>query len=83
PPWAKRIIGSDRTFWSLPADVKVIDELTPEETQTILARAAAGRPGWAARYPGHSPVGATPGTPGYRGAAEQLDDSPATAVPAR
>lgn len=42
PPWAKRIIGSDRTFWSLPADVKVIDELTPEETQTILARAAAG-----------------------------------------
>ncbi|MGA6208003.1 hypothetical protein ACPESR_24950 [Nocardia testacea] len=42
PPWAKRIIGSDRTFRSLPADVKVIDELTPEETQTILARAAAG-----------------------------------------
>jgi hypothetical protein len=42
PPWARRIIGSDRTFWSLPTDVKVIDELTSEETQTILARAAAG-----------------------------------------
>jgi hypothetical protein len=40
PPWGRRIIGSDRTFWSLPADVKVVDELTPEETQTILARAA-------------------------------------------
>ncbi|MEV6322579.1 hypothetical protein AB0M45_15500 [Nocardia sp. NPDC051787] len=44
PPWGKRIIGSDRTFWSLPADVKVVDELTPEETQMILARAAASHP---------------------------------------
>lgn len=40
PPWAKRIIGSERTFWSLPTDVKVVDELTPEETQTLLTRAA-------------------------------------------
>ncbi|WP_280437837.1 hypothetical protein [Nocardia carnea] len=42
PPWARRIIGSDRTFWSLPADVQVMDELAPEELQAVLARAAAG-----------------------------------------
>ncbi|MBF6239192.1 hypothetical protein [Nocardia otitidiscaviarum] len=41
PPWAKRIIGSNRTFRSLPADVKVVDELTPEQTHEVLARMRA------------------------------------------
>ncbi|MFC9898027.1 hypothetical protein ACFVMC_30425 [Nocardia sp. NPDC127579] len=42
PPWAKAILGSERTFWSLPTDVRVVEELTVDQTRSLLARATVG-----------------------------------------
>ncbi|NKY55598.1 hypothetical protein [Nocardia flavorosea] len=54
PPWAKAILGSERTFRALPTDVKVIKELTPEETRTIFARAASALPSAASSNKEHA-----------------------------